>query len=504
MSSYAGNLEVGYNQPVTSKFTPRAALRLLACAAVLALIVFVYAKLLHVNPTTAAVTFLLVILSVAAAWGLRYALVLSVAAALCFNFFFLPPLGTFTIADAPNWVALFAFFFAAVVGSNLSERARRQAAEAHRRRTDVERLYVFSQQLLIADNVLELLKSVPRYIMETFGATHAAIYLPARDQAYRSDADRQEIPIESLREASARSELLIEPAQRLAVAPLRMGVRTVGALGISGELPSRETLEAVGSLIATAIERARAVEDLTHTKASQESERLRSALLDSVTHEFRTPLTAIKASVTTLRSGATLTGEQQQDLLAVIDEESDRLNHLVGEAVEMAQLDAKEVKLDLGPHHIREAIEQALEDSKQALSGHPVEVRLPQRLPPALMDVTWIKKVLQHLLENAAKYSPPGSAIFVSSEAKNSRLITSVADRGAGIDDLERSMVFDKFYRGQGQRYRVQGTGMGLAIVKAIVEAHGGRIEVTSQLGHGSVFSFGLSLAPGATHTQLA
>jgi two-component system sensor histidine kinase KdpD len=281
-----------------------------------------------------------------------------------------------------------------------------------------------------------------------------------------------------------------------------MGVRTVGALGITGEIPSRETLEAVGSLIATAIERARAVENLTHTEATQESERLRSALLDSVTHEFRTPLTAIKASVTTLRSGATLTGEQQQDLLAVIDEESDRLNRLVGEAVEMAQLDAKEMKLDLGPHQMREAIDEALEGSKQVLAGHPIEVRLADRLPPVLMDVSWIKKVLQHLLENAAKYSPAGSAIFVSSEVKNSRLITSVADRGAGIDDMERAMVFDKFYRGQSQRYRVQGTGMGLAIVKAIVEAHGGRIEVTSQLGKGSVFSFGLPLATSAGRSQ--
>src|SRR5262249_49640500 len=132
---------------------------------------------------------------------------------------------------------------------------------------------------------------------------------------------------------------------------------------------------------------------------------------------------------------------------------------------------------------------------KPALTEHPVEVRLPERLPSVLMDVTWIEKVLQHLLENAAKYSPAGSAIFISAEAKNNRLITSVADRGAGIDDLERSMIFDKFYRGQSRRYRVQGTGMGLAIVKAIVEAHGGRIEVTSQLGHGSVFSFGLPLA---------
>lgn len=482
-------------QPVRFKLTSRAALRLLACAAVIALIVFVYAKLLHVNPTTVAVTLLLAILSVSAVWGLRYALPMSIVAALCFNFFFLPPVGKLTIADTQNWVALFAFFFAAVVASNLSERARRQTDEANRRRRDVERLYVFSQQLLVAENVLELLKAVPSYLVTTFASTHAAIFLPLRNQIYRSDPDVQGIPGEDLREACARGELKIDPDRRLAVAPLRMGVRTVGALGLAGDFPTRETLEAVGSLIATAIERARAVEDLTHTEASQESERLRSALLDSVTHEFRTPLTAIKASVTTLRSGATLTKEQQLDLLAVIDEESDRLNRLVGEAVEMAQLDAKEVKLDLGPHQIREAIHDALEDSKQVLGNHPVEVRLADSLPPATMDVSWIKKVIQHLLENAAKYSQPGSPIFVSSEVKNNRLITSVADRGAGIDDLERAMVFDKFYRGQSQRYRVQGTGMGLAIVKAIVEAHGGRIEVTSQLGKGSVFSFGLPLA---------
>jgi len=274
-----------------------------------------------------------------------------------------------------------------------------------------------------------------------------------------------------------------------------MGARMVGAFGISGELPSRQTLEAVGSLIATAVERANAVERLTRSEASRESERLRSALLDSVTHEFRTPLTSIKASVTTLRSGAKLNGDEQADLLAVIEEESDRLNRLIGEAVEMAQLDAKEVSLDLRPRQIREVVDAALTESKHALGDHPIEVRLPHRLPAVLMDAGWIKKVLQHLLENAAKYSPDGAPIFVSSEVKNDRLITSVADRGAGIDDLERSMIFDKFYRGQSQRYRVQGTGMGLAIVKAIVEAHSGRIEVTSQLGHGSVFSFGLPLA---------
>lgn len=471
-------------------------MRLLVCAGLLGLMVLVYTKALHVNHTTVAVSFLLAILVVAAAWGLRYSIPMSIAAALCFNFFFLPPVKTFTIAETQNWVALFAFFFSSILASNLSERARRQTEEANLRRRDVERLYGFTQQLLVTENVVELLQKMPEYVTKFFGGSHAAIYIAGKDQPYHSDSERQEIPLGDLRDAAARSETRVDLERRVAIAPLRMGTRTVGSFGIAGELPSRETLEAIGSLIAIAVERARAIESLTRTEAARESERLRSALLDSVTHELRTPLTAIKASVTTLRSAAKLSQEDQQDLLAVIEEESDRLNRLVGEAVEMAQLDAKEVKLDLRPEQIREPIEAALAEAKHALSNHPVQVRLPEKIPPALMDTGWIKKVLQHLVENAAKYSPAGAPIYISAEVRNDRLITSVADCGAGIDDLERSMVFDKFYRGQSQRYRVQGTGMGLAIVKAIVEAHGGRIEVTSQLGQGSVFSFGLPLAP--------
>jgi two-component system sensor histidine kinase KdpD len=490
---------MSYNQRVRP--STQAIFRSLACAALVALIVLVYVKLLHVNPTTAALTFLLAILAVAAAWGLRYAIPMSIASALCFNFFFLPPLGTLNIADTQNWVALFAFFITSVIASNLSERARRQTWEAHQRRQEVERLYTFSQQLLVAENVVSLLQTVPRFLTETFGARESAVYISSKDQVYRSDPDRQNVAAEQLKDAAARGELFFDQTRMLAVAPLRMGIRTVGSFGLSGEIPSRATMEAVGSLIATAVERANAVERLTHTEAARESERLRSALLDSVTHEFRTPLTSIKASVTTLRSGTKLNAEQQEDLLAVIEEESDRLNRVIGEAVEMAQLDAKEVRLDLVPQQMREAVDAALAESKHSLADHPVEVRLPELLPSVVMDAVWIKKVLRHLLENAAKYSAAGSPIFVSSEVKNDRLITSVADRGSGIDDLERSMIFDKFYRGQSQRYRVQGTGMGLAIVKAIVEAHSGRIEVTSQLGHGSVFSFGLPLASPASGT---
>jgi len=473
----------------------RKTLRFIAATAVIALIVVLYTRVVKLNPTTVALTFLLAVLIVSANWGLTVAIFMSFVAALAFNFFFLPPIGTLTIADTQNWVALFAFIFTAVVASNLSERVRREANAADERRREVERLYSFSQQLLVTENVVELLNAIPRYLIETFGANHAAVYLTDRDRVYRSAADAGGISKEALRIAAARSELVIGRDHDTCFVPIRMGIRSLGILALGGISVSQETLEAVGSLIAVAVERAAAVEKVTRTEAARESERLRSALLDSVTHEFRTPLTSIKASVSSLLTQAQLASSERQELLTVIDEESDRLNRLVGEAVEMAQLDANEVKLELHPHPIQEVIDAALDESKQVLDGYPVEVRVPDQLPQAMMDATWITKVLRHLLENAVKYSQPGSPIFVSSEVKGDRLVTNVADRGSGIDDLERSLIFDKFYRGQSQRYRVQGTGMGLAIVKAIVEAHGGRINVTSQLGHGSVFSFGLPLA---------
>jgi two-component system sensor histidine kinase KdpD len=470
----------------------------IARSAIAALIVFcivvLYFKYVHVNPTTVALSLLVAILLVSAAWGLRYAIPMSILSTLCFNFFFLPPVGTFTIADPQNWTALVAFLLTSLIASHLSERARDEARESARRRKEVERLYRFSKQLLLTDNIVELLKVIPVHVVETFGVDDSAIHLAERDKIYRSGAEIEQLSSTDLKNVSSTGEPIFDREHKRALVPVSMGVRRMGSLGIAGDALSRETLEAMSGLIAIAIERAGAVDTLMRNEASRESERLRSALLDSITHEFRTPLTSIKASVTSLKSEAIMNEEQRRDFVEIIDEESDRLNRLIGEAVEMARLDANEVKLELEPHRIGEAIEGALEESRNVIADHPIEVRVPDNLPPALMDVDWIRKVLQHLIENAAKYSPAGQPIFISGEVRNGRLITSVADRGVGIDDLERSMIFDKFYRGQGQRYRVQGTGMGLAIVKAIVEAHGGRIEVSSQLGHGSVFSFGLPI----------
>jgi two-component system sensor histidine kinase KdpD len=463
-------------------------------SATAAVIVAVYFRWLHVNQTTIALTFLIGVLLVAANWGLRHAIYMSILSALAFNFFFLPPVLTFTVGESRNWVALLAFLVTSIVASQLAERARREAKISQRRQREAERLYEFSQQMLVTGNVIDLLNVLPQMIAATFNLAGAAIYLREKDRIYRSSPSYMDVAAAELRDAAFTRDHRRDEERGVTLVPILLGMRPIGAVGITGEGTSPEALDAVCGLAAIAIERAGAVETLTRVQASRESERLRNALLDSVAHELRTPLTSITAAITSLRSNPLLDAEQSAEMMEVIEEEAARLDRLVGQAMEMAELDAHEITLDLRMHSMREAVDLALEAVQPQLRTHPIDLRLPDSLPPVIMDLERIAKVLQHLLENAAKYSAETSPIFISAEVVSGQLVTSVADRGVGIDDLERMMIFDKFYRGQGQRYRVQGTGMGLAIAKAIVEAHGGSIDVTSQPAQGSVFSFRLPL----------
>src|SRR5207244_8689812 len=212
------------------------------------------------------------------------------------------------------------------MASHLSARAKQQADDAHRRRREIEKLYAFSQQLLGAGNVIELLNAIPGHVAESLEAGAAALFLASKEKIYRSGQDIPQLDADRLKTVIAREEPVVDAERRLCFMPVRLGVRVIGSLGISGPVLSRQTLEALGTLIAIAIERARAVEQLSKTEASREGERLKSALLDSITHDFRTPLTSIKASVTSLLTNPTLNEKQRQELLTVIDRKSTRLN----------------------------------------------------------------------------------------------------------------------------------------------------------------------------------
>jgi two-component system sensor histidine kinase KdpD len=455
-----------------------------------------------VNQTTIALTFLLAILAVSAVWGMAVSVFMSVVAVLTINYFFLPPVGTFTIADPQNWVALLAFLVTSIMGSQLSARIRKEADEAHQRRREIERLYRFSQKLLAEGNVIQLMNAIPNYIVESFEGGAAELFLPQKDKFYRSGFGAAHLDEEKMKSVFLRDEAIFESQEGLYFIPVRMGVRPIASLGISGSRLSRQTLDAVGSLVAIAIERARAVEKLGETEAERQGERLKSALLDSIAHDFRTPLTSIKAATTSLLGEQTPAREQTRELLTIINEECDRLNRLVEEAAEMSRLEAGEFELNLAPTPIGDIIEAALAQCNTALGGRSVIVNLSPNLPRVRADLDRIKDALVHLIDNANIYSPKDAPITISADLVGETVTVSVADRGPGIDDFEQGMIFDKFYRGKDQRYLVRGTGMGLPIAKAIITAHKGTISVTSQLGHGSVFSFTLPVDRNAGDTR--
>jgi two-component system sensor histidine kinase KdpD len=328
--------------------------------------------------------------------------------------------------------------------------------------------------------------------VESFEAGAAALFLPQKDKFYRSGFGAAHLDEEKIKQAFLLDEMSADSQQAQHFIPIRLGLRPIGSLGISGSRLSRQSLEAISTLVAIAIERARAVEQLGQTEAERQGERLKSALLDSITHDFRTPLTSMKAAVSSLLSSLPSDPTPTHELLSIINEECDRLNRLVEEAAEMARLEAGEITLDLAAVPIKEIVDAALAHCSSSLGARPVDLRIAPDLPSVRADRERAKEALVQLIDNANLYSPKDQAITITAERMGESIVTSVSDRGPGIDDFEQTMIFDKFYRGKDQRYLVRGTGMGLPIAKALIVAQQGAISVTSQLGHGSVFTFTL------------
>jgi two-component system sensor histidine kinase KdpD len=456
----------------------------------LAGIVLVYYRWLHVSPTTVALSLLLLVLLLAAGWGMRYAVVLSIAATIAYNYFFLPPIRTFTIADPQNWLALFAFLATAIIASRLSDQARDEALDARARQRELEVLFRLSRELLHSDSVTALLSAAPSAVASVTGASSALLYLLDGERLYQAgDSAVTEVELPHLHQLALTITAATADGEEMQI-PLRSGVRPTGLVVLRGATLSRETADAIGGLISVSIDRGQALESLARGEVAKESERLRTLMIDSITHELRTPLTSIKGAATTLLSGK-VQGSDSVELLTIIDEECDRLDRLVAEAVEMAQLDAQQVQMHFGMVPVRELVDEALQTSSWVEEQHGVEIHVPKELE-VWADRAFAEKVIANLLENAGKYSPKGTPIVVTAEKHESEVSISVADRGIGIDASEQTLIFERFYRVDSHNTRTSGTGMGLPISRAIVEAHGGTIKVTSQPGQGSVFTFTL------------
>jgi two-component system, OmpR family, sensor histidine kinase KdpD len=469
--------------------------RMAATTAIVAAIVEFYLRYAHVNATTVALTLLLAILGISTYWGLLEATVASVMAVLGFNFFFLDPVGTFTITDAQNWVAFLAFMVTAITASQLSAMAKRRTAEAVERRQDLERLFELSQSLLLSSGSRDAIRDMVNQACRVFQWQAAAFYTKRSDEFFRSGSEAFAISDEKLRQAADQQEIFIYDSGDLAIVPVRLGGQTLGSLGLAGRLPSQEVLNAVAYLLAIGIERERAVQEAARAEAARQSEMLKSALLDSLAHDLKTPLTSIKAAATSLLGGDRPPSDRE--LLSIIDEEADRLNRIAAEVVAMARIEAGKLHPDKQPHAVAEIIANTVTDLQSTLGARQVDIQVPSPMPMVEVDFEFVQQVLKQLLDNAMKYSPEGSPLIIRAELRHQTIVISVADRGPGIDEDERARIFDKFFRGRRNRFQTQGTGMGLAIAKGIVEAHGGKLWVTSEPGKGSVFSFSLPVYKG-------
>ncbi|MFZ0743864.1 MAG: ATP-binding protein [Terracidiphilus sp.] len=446
------------------------------------------------NPTTAGMVFLVLVVWSAAQAGIWPSLYVAVLCAISFDYFFLLPLHTFRIAGIQQWVAMISFLASCVVAGRLAERARRQASQAEQRREDVERLYTLSQEMMLYEDAAGLIRELPRMIHRIFALDGVMLYVRDQEQFHASTA---ELPMSIQASLSALTQgqqpTQIVPGEITAM-PLTLGLRPVGALGWRPAILSHEVATAVSAQVAIAVTRALAIEASARLEASREGERLRTALIDSLTHELRTPLTSIRAAATTLMQDEGLDDAVRLDLASVVDEEASRLDLLIGEAVEMAEIDANVLQVHVVQQHVRTLLEHAVEESQAVLSPHHSVITVEEPDTPAWFDPQLLGRVFRHLLENAARYSQPGSRIALGSKRAGDRLEFVVEDNGPGIEAADLPLIFEKFYRGKKGAAIGKGTGMGLAIARAILQAHGGGIEVSSVTGQGTSFRFWVPL----------
>jgi two-component system, OmpR family, sensor histidine kinase KdpD len=471
----------------------RQALRWLAATGTAALTTFLLVWL-GANSTTAGMVYLVLVVWWATQAGTMLSIYIAALCALFFDYYFLPPIHTFWLIGAQSWVAMFSFVASCVVVSRLAERARRQTAQAEQRQADVGRLYALSQEMMLFEDAERLLHDLPGLIDRIFELKGVVLYVCEQDRFYSSAGS---VPATVHAHMQAITEGLsptLAPLAGYHTTALTLGLRPLGALAWRPETLSHEVAAAVSAQVAIAVARSLAMETSTRMEAAREGERLRTALIDSLTHELRTPLTSIRAAATTLLESEGLDEAAQLDMVRIIDEESTRLDLLVGESVEMAEIDANVVQVKMSPQHPRALLEQAVEESRQTLANHKVSIAEGGSDETAWFDPHLLGRVLRHLLENVAAYTSPGSRVTLSSRRTNDRLEFCVEDNGPGIDARDLPLIFEKFYRGKRSAGARKGSGMGLAITRAILTAHGGGIEAASAPGNGAKFRFWVPL----------
>jgi two-component system sensor histidine kinase KdpD len=435
-----------------------------------------------------------------------------VASALCYNFFFLPPIYTLTIADPRNIAAFALFTLVAIIVSNVAARGRTQAVAAQARVRAVESLYAFSRKLAGAgalDDVLWatayqtalMLKVSVVLLLPSKGSVAVAAGYPPEDMLDDADLAAAKWTWEHDRAAGRGSDTL--PGAKRLFVPMHTGRGAIGVVGIDSDRPGplltpdqRRLLNALMDQGALAIERVQLVEDMDRVERTAETERLRAALLTSISHDLKTPLAAVLGAAETLRElGARLTDGEKAELLATIIDESERLNRFIANLLDMTKLEAGAVAPNLAPHDLSEIVGSALRRAQKILSHHHVQLDLTTDVPMIALDAVLFEQTLFNLLDNAAKYAPPSATIRIRSWRDHDTASVQIADEGEGIPQGDLDHIFDKFYRVQKTDQVRPGTGLGLAIARGFVEAMHGTIVAANRADRtGAVFTIVLPI----------
>jgi two-component system sensor histidine kinase KdpD len=459
--------------------------------------------------------FLTAVVGVAVRFGLLPSLAASVAASLCYNFFFLPPIYTFTITDPTNVAAFFFFIVMAIIVSNVAARVRVQAVTAISRARTTESLYSFSRKLAgvgTIDDVLWatayqtalMLKVRVVLLLPEDGSIVVKAGYPPEDTLDDADLAAAKWAWQNDRPAGRGSDTL--PGAKRLFLPMRTGRGAVGVVGIDSDKAGpmltpddRRLLDALIDQGALSIERVRLVEDVDRVQRTVETDRLRTALLTSISHDLKTPLAAVLGSAGTLRDLADkLTEAEKLDLLTTIIDESERLNRFIANLLDMTKLESGAIAPNAALHDLSEIVGSALRRAAKILSRHKVELELGASLPMLQLDAVLFEQVLFNLLDNAAKYAPDGTTIRIQGWQETEAVYLQILDEGGGIpaEDLER--IFDKFYRAHKADHVRAGTGLGLAISRGFVEAMHGSVTAGNRTDlAGAVFTIRLPIPVG-------
>ena len=457
---------------------------------------------LIISPTNLVVVYLLSVVLAARYLGRGPAILVSVISVAAFDFFFVPPYFTLAVSDTEYLLTFLGLLVVGLVISQLTAQVLEQAEAARRREAQTAALYEMGRDLTAAAGLESAASTVITHLSQTFNCA-AVIFLPEAEalKVYAASPGLQigetELALaawvyQNGQAAGQGSEIL--PEARLRCQPLKTTRGVIGILGVQAADPAalsleqRRTLDMFANQVALAIERARLAEQAQQAELLAATEKLQTALLNSISHDLRTPLVSVTGALSSLEEGLALDEAARQSLIVSARQEADRLNRLVGNLLDITRLEAGAMRVHRQECDLQELIGAALAQVRGPLEEHPVEVALPATLPPAALDFVLAARVLVNVIENAVKYSPPGAPVEIQVHCDPRWVEIAVLDRGLGIPPEDVDHIFEKFYRVQ-RPEQIRGTGLGLSISKGIVEAHGGVIYAANRTGGGAVMT---------------